>query len=105
MILSASSYGLSFLAGLLSILSPCVLPLVPLVIAVAAAAHRLGAVALAAGLAISFVAVGVFVATVGFAIGLDANVFRIASAVLLAGIGVVLVSAPLQSALATASSG
>ncbi len=104
MLMAASSYGLSFLAGLLSILSPCVLPLVPIVVAVATASHRPGAVALAIGLAVSFVAVGIFVATVGFAIGLDAKLFRIISAVMLAGIGIVLVSGRFQAAFAGASS-
>jgi cytochrome c biogenesis protein CcdA len=45
---------LAFAAGLLSILSPCVLPLVPIVLGAAVSAHRLGALALAAGLASSF---------------------------------------------------
>jgi thiol:disulfide interchange protein len=46
-----ATLGLAFLAGALSTLSPCVLPLLPLVIGAAAAAHRLGPLALGAGLA------------------------------------------------------
>jgi len=69
--------GLAFLAGILSILSPCVLPLLPIVLGTAQAEHRLGPVALAAGLAVSFTAIGLFVATIGFAIGLDTDVFRV----------------------------
>jgi cytochrome c biogenesis protein CcdA len=38
---------LALAAGLLSILSPCVLPLVPIVLGAAVSAHRLGALALA----------------------------------------------------------
>ena len=97
--------GFGFLAGLLSTLSPCVLPLLPLVLGAAAAAHRLGMLALTAGLVVSFVAVGLFVATIGFAIGLDGEVFRIASAVLLAALGLVLLSGALQARFATAASG
>ena len=90
------TYGLGFLAGVLSILSPCVLPLVPIVVGTAVAAHPLGALALAAGLTMSFAGVGLFVATVGFAIGLDAEWFRAVAAVLLIGFGVVMLSGWLQ---------
>ena len=47
--------GLAFVAGVLSTLSPCVLPLLPIVFATAAGEHRAGPAALAAGLAVSFV--------------------------------------------------
>jgi cytochrome c-type biogenesis protein len=73
----------ALLAGLLSTLSPCVLPLLPIVLGAALTEHRYGPVALAAGVALSYVAVGLFVATVGFAIGLDQDVFRDVAAVLL----------------------
>ncbi len=79
--------ALALLAGLLSTLSPCVLPLVPIVVAVAVGEHRLGPAALAAGLALSFVAIGLFVATIGFSIGLDQEVFRSVAAVLLIAVG------------------
>ncbi|RVQ53543.1 cytochrome c biogenesis CcdA family protein [Sinorhizobium meliloti] len=95
--------ALAFLAGILSILSPCVLPLVPVVMAGAAAEHRAAPLALAAGVAISFTAIGVFVATIGFAIGLDMTVFRIASAILLVVVGAVLVVPQLQRRFATAT--
>ena len=101
----AGGIGFGFLAGVLSTLSPCVLPLLPLVLGAAAAAHRLGMLALTAGLVISFVAVGLFVATIGFAIGLDGEVFRIASAVMLAVLGVVLLSGALQARFAVATGG
>ncbi len=98
--LGAGSYGFGFLAGLLSILSPCVLPLVPIVVGTAVAAHPLGAFALAFGLALSFTGVGVFIATLGFALGFDAEWFRHAAAVLLVGFGVILLSASLQQRFA-----
>ena len=49
-----SSIALAGLAGTLSILSPCVLPLVPLVLGAALSEHRFGVFALATGLAFSF---------------------------------------------------
>ncbi len=96
--------GFAAVAGVLSTLSPCVLPLVPIVLGTAASEHRYGPAALAAGLALSFTLVGLFVATVGFAIGLDTGVFRAAAAVLLVGIGLVLLVPRLQAQVAVAAS-
>jgi cytochrome c-type biogenesis protein len=97
--LSAGSYGLGFLAGILSTLSPCVLPLLPLIVGGATGAHRLGPAALAAGLASSYVAIGLFLATLGFAMGLDGEVFRLIGALFLVALGAVLVVPSLQRAL------
>lgn len=97
-----ASLGLAFLAGILSVLSPCVLPLLPLVLGAAASEHRLGPAALAAGLALSFVVIGLFVATVGFAIGLDAGIFRTGAAIMLILIGLVLIIPAAQTRLAVA---
>ncbi|MBB2961360.1 cytochrome c biogenesis CcdA family protein [Methylobacterium sp. R2-1] len=94
--------SLAALAGLLSVLSPCVLPLLPLVLGAAATEHRLGPVALAAGLALSFVAIGLFVATIGFAIGLDSDLFRKTAAALLLVLGLVLIVPAAQTRLAVA---
>jgi cytochrome c-type biogenesis protein len=102
--LGLGSYGFGFLAGALSILSPCVLPLIPIVFGGAVAAHRLGAVALTVGLALSFTVVGMFIATVGFAIGLDAEWFRNLAAILLVALGAVLISGMLQQRFAAATS-
>ncbi|HUW74844.1 MAG TPA: cytochrome c biogenesis CcdA family protein [Methyloceanibacter sp.] len=95
--------GLSLLAGMLSVLSPCVLPLLPIVLGTAQSEHRLGPAALACGLAVSFTVIGLFVATIGFAIGLDTDVFRAISAVLLIGIGTVLLVPRLQEQFAVAA--
>jgi cytochrome c-type biogenesis protein len=95
--------ALALLAGVLSTLSPCVLPLLPIVLGAALTEHRFGPVALAGGVALSYVAVGLFVATVGFAIGLDQDVFRNVAAVLLIGIGAVLLLPRLQAQLAVAA--
>ncbi|RWM07657.1 MAG: cytochrome c biogenesis protein CcdA [Mesorhizobium sp.] len=97
-----TSVFLGFVAGVLSILSPCVLPLLPLVLGAAVSEHKWGPAALAAGLALSFVAIGLFVATIGFAFGLDINVFRAVAALLLVATGVVLVVPTLQTRFASA---
>ena len=98
--LSLASYVLAMLAGALSILSPCVLPLLPIVIAGAATSHRFGPPVLGAGLAVSFATVGLFVATVGLSIGIERGTFRLAAAVLMAVFGVVLLSQSLESRFA-----
>jgi len=100
---AAGSIALAFVAGLLSILSPCVLPIVPIVLGTAASARRLGPLALAAGLATSHVAVGLFVATIGYSIGLDADVFRAIAAAALVAFGIVLVLPQLHAQLAAVS--
>ena len=94
--------ALALAAGLLSVLSPCVLPLLPLVLGAAASEHRLGPLALAGGLALSFVVIGLFVATIGFSIGLDGGVFRSAAAVIMILLGAVLLMPAFQARLALA---
>jgi len=94
---------LALLAGILSILSPCVLPLVPVVLTGAVAEHRLAPLALAAGVALSFTAIGLFVATIGFSIGLDLALFRTVAALLLIVVGAVLMVPRLQVGFATAA--
>lgn len=94
-----AAYGFGFLAGILSVLSPCVLPLLPIVLGSAVAAHRFGAVALSLGLAISFVLVGLFVATIGFSLGLDGELFRRIGAVLLLVFGLMMLFPALQARL------
>jgi len=101
--MAIGSLGLAVVAGALSTLSPCVLPLIPIVIGTAATEHRYGPLALAAGLALSFTAIGLFVATIGFSIGLDANVFRMVAALLLIGFGIVLLLPQLQEQFALAA--
>jgi cytochrome c-type biogenesis protein len=93
---------LSFAAGLLSILSPCVLPLVPIVLGAAVTAHPLGALALAAGLALSFTGLGLLLALVGFSVGIDAGMFRLAAAAIMVVLGTVLLIPPWQARLAAA---
>ncbi|GAB4466826.1 MAG: hypothetical protein OHK0044_07080 [Burkholderiaceae bacterium] len=99
------TYGIALAAGSLSTLSPCVLPLVPILLASAAAAHRLGPLALAAGLTLSFTAVGVALAAAGASIGLDADTLRTVAALLLVAFGAVLLSARLQERFAVATAG
>jgi cytochrome c biogenesis protein CcdA len=94
--------GLAFVAGLLSVLSPCVLPLLPIILGAAASEHRLGPAALAGGVAISFVAIGLVLALAGFGAGIDGDSIRLAAALAMILIGVVLAVPALQVRLAAA---
>jgi cytochrome c-type biogenesis protein len=96
------AFVLAFVAGILSILSPCVLPILPIVLGAAASEHRWGPAVLAAGVAVSFVAIGLFAATIGYSIGLDAGLFRNVAAALMITVGVVLLVPRLQERLALA---
>jgi cytochrome c biogenesis protein CcdA len=102
---SGGALGMSFLAGILSTLSPCVVPLLPLLVVGATAAHAYGLVALTLGVALSYVAVGMFVATIGVSIGLDANLFRTIAAAMLIVVGLILVSGRLQERFAMSTAG
>jgi hypothetical protein len=52
---------------------------------------------------LSFVIIGLFVATVGFAAGLDTGVFRLVSAILLIGVGTLLLVPRLDAQAAAAA--
>lgn len=99
-----ATYGLGLIAGVLSTLSPCVLPLVPVLVAAAVSAHRWGAMALGLGLAPSLAVTGIFPATLGISLGLDPDTFRLIGAVILAGLRLVLLVSKLQDVLARAAS-
>lgn len=101
--MSAATLLLAFAAGLLSIFAPCVLPLLPIVLASAAAEHRLGPIALAGGIVVSFVIVGLTAASLGASIGLDSERLRQVGAVLFVAIGAVMLLPAVQTRLVTAA--
>jgi cytochrome c-type biogenesis protein len=103
--LDATSVAVAYAAGVLSTLSPCVLPLLPILVATALAEHRHGPLALALGLTLSFASVGLFVATLGLAIGLDAQALRQVAAVGLLVFGALLLWPRLQLGFERATAG
>jgi cytochrome c-type biogenesis protein len=90
MIAEIGTFGLSLVAGVLSTLSPCVLPLIPILASSALASHPLGPWGLGAGLAISFTLVGVLLASAGAGLGIDQEVLRNIGAAILILLGVTL---------------
>jgi cytochrome c-type biogenesis protein len=97
------SVAAAFVAGVLTVLSPCVLPILPIVLGAAASERKFGPAALAAGLAVSFVAIGLFVATIGYSVGLTAELFRQIAAAPMIALGAVLLLPSLQARWAMAS--
>ena len=103
--LGLASYGLSFAAGGLSTLSPCVLPLIPILLGSAMAENKLAPVALGFGLALSFAVTGTAVASLWQVFGFDPDTLRMVSAWLLVAFGLMLLSTWLQWRFASATTG
>ena len=88
MIVSLPQAGLSMAAGGLTTLSPCVFPLLPLVLGGAMQANRWAPVAMGVGMAASFAAIGMLIGAAGPALGIESDVVRLAGAWLLIGFAV-----------------
>ena len=95
------TYLWAYVAGLLTLINPCVLPLLPIVIAAAFQNSRLGPLALAAGLIASFAVLGVSVTAFGHLLNIDADSVNRVAAVVMMGFGVVLLVPRAQVVLAT----
>lgn len=96
---------LAYAAGLLTLINPCVLPILPIVLATAIQAHRLGPLAVAAGMSISFVALGFGVTVAGRSLGLTPETVADAGAVLMVAFGLVLLVPRFSTVFATATAG
>ena len=96
---------LGYLAGLLTLINPCVLPVLPIVLATALQAHRLGPVALAAGMSLAFVGLGLAIAAAGQSLGLTTDMVTQAAAVMMVLFGLVLLVPQLNAGFATATAG
>jgi cytochrome c biogenesis protein CcdA len=73
-----------------------------MVVGAAVSANRLGAFALATGLAGSFAGIGMFLATVGYSLGIDSNHVRLLGAMILVAIGLLLIVPSWQTQFAVA---
>lgn len=81
----------AYVAGLLTLINPCVLPVLPIVLVGALNVSRAGPLALAAGMSVSFVIFGVLVTAFGAGIGLTQDKLAQIGAVLMMGFGLILV--------------
>lgn len=96
---------LGYAAGLLTLINPCVLPVLPIVLATALQSSRWGPVALAAGMSLAFVGLGLGVAAAGRSFGLTEDTVARAAALLMAGFGLVLLVPRFSSGFAVATAG
>lgn len=92
-------------AGLLTLINPCVVPVLPIVLAGALQASRYGPLALATGMSLSFVLLGMAVTTFGYAIGLTPDTIAQAGAVLMMIFGAILLIPQFSMAFSTATAG
>lgn len=88
--LTLPQLSLSIAAGSLTTLSPCVFPVLPLVVGGALQGNRFAPLALGLGMTLSFAGIGMVLGAVGPALGLDGDVVRTLGAVALVVFGVVM---------------
>jgi cytochrome c-type biogenesis protein len=89
--------ALAFLAGTLTTLSPCVLPILPLIVGAAVKKDRLAPLFLSLGLMATFTLVGWSLAAFGALFGWGGDELRIGGALFLALFGMVLLSEQMLS--------
>ena len=88
--LSLSHVALSLAAGSLATLSPCVFPILPLVLGGAVQGNRLAPLAMGSGMAISFALIGLLIGALGPTLGVDSDKVRVFGALLLIVFGLVM---------------
>lgn len=91
------SVFLAYIAGVVTILSPCVLPLLPIILGSALQSHKRGPLYLAAGLVVSFTVFGVLLATIGLSLGLDTELLQKIASSLMIAFGIILIIRPLEA--------
>jgi cytochrome c-type biogenesis protein len=95
---------LGLLAGALTTLSPCVLPILPIVLLGAMDQHRFGPVMLAAGMVTTFAGLGILLSGASWALDVPDEAVRTGAAVLMVLFGLVLLSTMLQHRFAAVAS-
>lgn len=81
---------LGYFAGLLTLINPCVLPVLPIALASAVQGDKHGPAWLALGMSITFVIIGVGISAIGPAIGLNVDQIASAGALLMIAFGAIL---------------
>ncbi|MGV8988366.1 MAG: cytochrome c biogenesis CcdA family protein [Cypionkella sp.] len=94
-----------YLAGLLTLINPCVLPILPIVLTSSLRADRRAPIFLALGMSVSFVVLGLGVATLGPALGLREDTVARAAALMMMIFGVVMLVPAMGGQFATATAG
>lgn len=89
-VLSVPQIGLSLFAGSLTTLSPCVFPLLPLVLGGALQGNRLAPVAMGVGMTTSFAVMGMALGSLGSSVGIDGDTVRTVGATTLIAFALVM---------------
>jgi cytochrome c biogenesis protein CcdA len=95
----------AYAAGLLTLINPCVLPVLPIVLASSLNRDRRAPLALAAGMSLSFVALGLGVTALGPTLGLDGDTVARVAALVMVGFGMVMLVPSLSGRFSTATAG
>ncbi|MEM8979031.1 MAG: cytochrome c biogenesis CcdA family protein [Pseudomonadota bacterium] len=95
----------AYLAGLLTLINPCVLPVLPIVLVSALNADRRGPIALALGMSLAFVVFGVLVTAFGRQIGLTQDRLAEIGAGVMVLFGLILLVPKLATRFETATAG
>ena len=96
---------LAYIAGLLTLINPCVLPILPIVLASSMQASRHGPAALAAGMAVSFVTAGMFVLVLGAQFGITEETMITFGAWAMLGFGLILLVPRAAAGFSAATAG
>ncbi|MGL4483099.1 MAG: cytochrome c biogenesis CcdA family protein [Lactococcus garvieae] len=94
-----SSIPLAFFAGILTLLSPCVLPMIPAVDSSAMQASRTCLILLALGISVTFAVAGSLITFILLSLGISPDILRYFSAGLMLVMGVVLLISMLNDRL------
>lgn len=95
---------IAFSAGIVSVLSPCVLPLIPAVMAYSTGKGRLRPLAIVLGLSLSFTSMGIAASILGMAFIGYVYHLRIAAALIIIFLGLYMLSESLERKLLTLKS-
>lgn len=95
----------AYLAGILTLINPCVLPVLPIVLASSLHRDRRAPMALAAGMSVSFVALGLGITALGPALGLDSDSVARIAALLMIGFGLIMLVPALSTRFSSATAG
>lgn len=93
------SFAAVFLAGVVTILSPCILPILPPFLAASLAQSRYKPIFIALGLMVGFTGVGILITVFGQALGISVFTFRKIAIVFFAVFGLLLIFPELSARL------
>lgn len=90
-------------AGLLTLINPCILPILPIVLSTALLADRRAPLRLAAGMSLSFITLGLGLSAAGPGLGLSPDAMARGAALVMAVFGLMMLVPRLSASFATAT--